>query len=461
MRNQNRKRKKRQQQKKQQQKEKRKVMDRIQDLIQFLDASPTSWHAISWIKDRLRSKGFVELKEQDQWTLEAGGRYFSCRQGASLCAFVLPQLPLEHIHIIATHTDSPGFKLKPKAEFQKENMTLFAVEVYGSPLLSSWLNRDLGVAGLVSFVNHRDELEEALLTIDNHPIVIPQLAIHLDRQVNDQGVQLNKQEHLNVLACLNDTKENAEDALLEKWIAEKVKFKTMLAHDLFLFPLERARLIGDDKEMIASYRIDSLNSAHAALLALCQEGFVEDHQLRVAIFSHHEEVGSGSAHGASSPYLMHQLERIAIGMDLTREAFLRLLPRSLCLSVDLAHGMHPNHADKLESHHPVLLSKGVVVKFNAQQRYATDAYAAARLIALCQKENIEIQKFVSRNDVPCGTTLGPIHSQLTGVPTVDIGCPQLSMHSCREIASCQDHLQMCRLLDSFYKTTFFKTHQSL
>lgn len=413
----------------------------IQDLLHFLDDSPTSWHAVDALKQRLAQAGYQELQESSSWKVVSGGLYYVTRNGSALCAFQMPSGKPVKAHIIGSHTDSPSFKLKPNAEFVKEEMLMLGVEVYGSPLLSSWLNRDLGIAGKVYYLDKKGNKKDVLVCLDQYPVTIPQLAIHLDRNVND-GLTLNKQEHLSALASVNPAAPRIQDLLKKELHAE-----TLLASELFLYPLEKAALMGFEKDLIASYRLDNLESVHASLEALVSQQDIPQDTIRMAIFWDHEEVGSGSPQGAESTFLSHLLERI-VG---NREAYFQLLANSFCVSVDLAHALNPNYVDKHEPRHRPLLSKGIVIKSNAQQRYASNAHSIAVIVELCLKNNIPYQHFVARNDMPCGTTIGPITASKTGIATVDIGCPQLSMHSCREVVASEDHVSMIKLLSAFLK----------
>lgn len=428
----------------------KKLDPHIQDILTFLNASPTAWHAVDVVSQRLTHNGFEELKEGDVWKIKSGGQYFVTRNGSSICAFKVPLTQPNNIHVAASHTDSPALKLKPNAEYRVQNMVMIGVEVYGSPLLTSWLNRDLGIAGRIVYQDVSGKIKETLVRLDDHPVIIPQLAIHLDRLVNDQGVQINKQLHLAALAAV-DPKE-PQTGYLDEIIKEKVRgYQSLLGSDLFLYPLEPASLLGAYQQLIASYRIDSLLSVHAILTAFLQTKMNSSPSLKMMIFWDNEEVGSETAQGAGSPFFTQVLERLTLALGLSREDYLRLLSQSLCLSIDLAHALHPNHPEKHEPYHQPLLNRGIVIKTNAQQRYASNAQSSALIGDICKKNQIPFQHFVSRSDMPCGTTIGPIFANKTGIPTVDIGIPQLSMHSAREIASCQDHLDMQILLSGFYK----------
>jgi aspartyl aminopeptidase len=417
-----------------------------QDLLRFLDACPTSWHAVAEVKKKLQERGFVELKEEQKWDLQPGRRYFVTRNNSSVCAFVTPLHPPHKIRLIASHTDSPSFKLKPQPEIRNRNMILLGVEVYGAPLLSSWLNRDLGLAGRVIFYNQNGQLECKTVRLDESPLTIPQLAIHLDREVNEKGLQLKKQEHLNALAAFVDDSWDDSNDYLDTLLRKKLRCEKIVNFDLFLFPLEPASFLGYGEQMVAAYRIDNLASLHASLDALIENDEPLTDEIKMLVSWDNEEIGSGTAQGASSTFVPQAIERIALSFGLTREDYFRMLSQSLCVSVDLAHALNPNYGDKHDPNHPILAGKGVVLKTNAQYRYASDAFSSIALQVVAERNGMCLQKFVSRNDIPCGSTIGPIHATLCGMPTVDIGAAQLSMHSCRELMAVQDHIDLCNLL---------------
>lgn len=423
----------------------------ISDLIKFLDASPTAWHAVATARHRLQQAGFIELSEQNYWKIQPGQRYFVTRNGSSLCAFITPQHFPKRMRLLASHTDSPSLKLKPQPEIRKHCAILLGVEVYGSPLLNSWLNRDLGIAGRILYTDCHGHIKESLVRLDRYPVIIPQLAIHLDREVNDKGLLLNKQEHLNALAGLESSfKDNA--SFLESLLSEVIHFEQIIAHDLLLYPLEKTQLVGYRNSLLSAYRIDSLASVHAALTALMDHTHPLEDEIKMIIFWDNEEVGSHTSQGADSPFFNQILERILNGFEGTREDYFCLINRSMCISIDLAHALHPNYAEKHDPNHQPILGQGVVIKSNAQQRYATSARSSLPVKMAATIKQIPLQTFVSRNDIPCGTTIGPLQASLTGMPTIDIGCGQLSMHSCRELMACQDHIDMCHLLGALLQT---------
>lgn len=419
------------------------------DFISFLEKAPTSFHAVKVAAERLVNKGFIELKEQDAWKLELGQKYFVIRQCSSICAFEIPRNIPMAVRLLASHTDSPSFKLKPSPEIRRQNMLLFGVEVYGSPIISSWMNRDLGIAGRIIFKNRHDVLEQGLICLDQAPITIPHLAIHLDREVNEKGPQINKQEHLNALAALVDDSWPTSKSYLDYLIHQKIDYKELLGFDLFLYPLEKAAFIGYDRQMISGYRLDNLASLHASLEALVNGGDSLENEIRMMMSWDHEEIGSNTPQGASSAFLLQILERITLAMNLSREDYFRVLNNSICISIDMAHAVHPNYMEKHDANHQPLLGEGVILKSNAQKRYATDAFSSLPVRIISDNLGLPLQQFVSRNDIPCGTTVGPINAAMTGIPTVDLGCGQLSMHACRELMATKDYLHLCETLRQF------------
>lgn len=413
--------------------------------LSFLDQSVSPWHVVQECINKLEKAGFECLKEHDVWSLKAGNRYYVTRNRSSICAFIVPSSTPTQARIIAAHTDSPSLKLKPQPEIRKQNMILLGVEIYGAPILASWFNRDLGLAGRVVYYDSKQYLQEALVNLSHYPFVIPQLAIHLDREVNEKGPILNKQDHLNVLAAI-DQGEIGTKSYLQLLLKEEIDCQEWVNFDLFFYPLEKSRLVGYKEQFVSAPRLDNLASVHATLEALTQSIDPLENELKMVVFWDNEEIGSNTAQGAASPFLMQIIERILYQFDSSREAYFKLIPASICFSVDLAHAQHPNYMDKHDSQHPILLNKGVVLKTHASQRYASDARSSTTLQTAAKKLDVPIQKFVSRNDVSCGTTIGPIHASLTGMPTVDLGCSQLSMHSSRELMATEDHLYLCQLI---------------
>ncbi len=415
--------------------------------IRFLKKSPTAYHAVEEIENVLQEQGAQELLESDAWKLHKGKSYY-VKRGGSLIAFTMPSQRVRSLKIAAAHTDSPALKLKPQPEYEKEGMAMIASEIYGGPLLSSWLNRDLKIAGRVLFEDKKGAIKNSLVDLHQHPLTIPQLAIHLDRKVNEEGLLLNKQEHLNALWGLNPPKGGFLIKHLEKAIPS---LKKLLAHDLFLCPIEEPCKLGAQDEFIAAYRLDNLASVYPILEAF-KKGASKD-SLNVIAFWDHEEIGSETSSGAASPFFSHLIERVLLCATISRDEQLRILAGTNCLSVDLAHALHPNYPDKHDMRHKPRLEGGVLLKTSAQKRYATEAAGTKFLFEAAKKAKVEITSFAPRNDLPSGTTIGPIHASITGINTVDIGIAMLSMHSARELIARKDIDALEKLLTALFKTT--------
>jgi len=424
------------------------MTDVISDLLTFLDRSPTAYHAVHEIEKRLHKESFIELKESAAWSLHPGKKYYVVRHDSSICAFILPQSKKPaKIKLLASHTDSPGFKLKPHSQFRKGGCLLIETEVYGAPLLNSWLNRDLAIAGRIFFTDQFDKIQKQLIQSSACLSTIPQLAIHLDRDINEKGLLLNKQENLHAIAGLEADFPEPQ-SFLASILPNHISLQQVLGADLFFYPMEGSKLVGKNSQLLASYRLDSLASVHAALTALCNQSSPHDEDIKMILFTDHEEVGSQSTNGAASPFFQDIFKRIQSKLNLDQEEGLKIFSRSLCFSIDMAHTLHPNYIEKHDPQHHTLFGKGVIIKVNAQNRYATtgNSLAIARWIA--SKAAVPVQMFASKNDMPCGTTIGPILAAQTGIATVDLGCGQLSMHSCRELMACSDQLYMIKFLET-------------
>ena len=409
------------------------------DFLEFLKKSPTVYHAADEISRRLEKAGFTALEEKNKWNLSPGKGYFLVRDGSLVAAFHLPQNSFSSTILLASHIDSPCLKLKPKAESVHHGIGELNTELYGAPLLHTWLDRDLVIGGKITFVTKNHDIASKTILLTEHPVLIPNLALHLDRNIGEKGLMIHKQDHLKAIFSLQSQEKD-----LEKTLLAACECKNLLSFDLFLTPLEPPALLGFSKEFIASYRLDNLTSAYASCEALIRAKPRKD-VLQMAIFWDHEEIGSVSSRGADSVFASHLLERIALSFKMEREDLFRMLSQSLCLSGDLAHGFHPNFADKYDPHNAPFLGKGVVLKFNAAQKYATNSSTAAMVLKLAEKHNIPIQKFASRSDIPSGSTVGSMMAATTGIPTVDLGISSWGMHSIRETISVKDEENLCSL----------------
>jgi aspartyl aminopeptidase len=421
----------------------------VQDLLGFLRSSPTPYHAVDAATSRLATLGFRALDAREPWSDLGPGRYWVTAGDASVVAFVIPtSRAVKGFRIIGAHTDSPNLRLKPNPSYVKEGYAQLGVEVYGGALVNSWLDRDLSLAGRV-IVREGAELKTKLVRIDRPLCRIAQLAIHLDRDVGERGLQLNKQEHLAPILGLAGADAPDVAALCAKELG--VPEIAIAGLDLMLYDVVPPTLAGAQNELLFSARLDNQAMCHAALRALMEvTGRAADGEIIpvIALFDH-EEIGSNSAQGAASAFLPRVLERIALAGGRAQDDVHRLLSGSLCVSADMAHAVHPNYADRHEPRHKPTLNGGPVIKTNAQQRYATSAATAALFADLCRQADVPVQHYAHRTDLPCGSTIGPITATLLGIPTVDVGNPMLSMHSVRELCGAKDPDMMVRVLARF------------
>ena len=428
-----------------------KKQENIRDLLDFIDCSPTPFHAVNEIKNLLTQQGYSELKESEAWNLLSNGKYFVTRNDSSLIAFIVGTKTRDAsgFKIIGAHTDSPNLKLKPNSAYDKNGYLQLGVEVYGGVLLTTWTDRDLSLAGRV-IVKGKKQPQSKLIRFEDPLLRIPQLAIHLNRDVNEKGLILNKQNHLPPVFSLAGKKGPTKE-LLEKRVSQKIKCKPadILSLELSLYDTQPGSIGGANGEFIFSGRLDNLASCHAALQALTlSKG--KDPMTRVIAFYDHEEVGSDSAQGAGSPFLKDVLERLTLDSDNSREIFFRSMANSFFISADMAHAVHPNYSEKHDARHMPIINGGPVIKCNSNQRYATEGVSSAWFETLCKKAGTPVQKFVVRTDLGCGSTIGPITASNLGIRTVDVGNPMLSMHSIREMAGANDHLPLIKVFKEFF-----------
>ncbi|WP_134321948.1 M18 family aminopeptidase [Cumulibacter soli] len=409
----------------------------LDDLGDFVAASPSSYHAARAVADRLIAQGFVEVPESEPFGSAPGG-YVLVRDGA-VVAWRLPNGAdaATPYRIVGAHTDSPGLKVKPNPETGSNGWRQVAVEVYGGPLLNSWLDRDLGLAGrLVS----RDGSESLVAT--DAVMRVPQLAIHLDRQVND-GLTLNKQTHLQPVWGLN-----AGGILAHLAARAGLDEGSIVGHDLVAFDTQRGAVIGADGEFFACGRMDNLSSVHAALVAL--EQATNGREIPVLAAFDHEEVGSASRTGASGPVLEDVLRGINHALGGDGDDLRRACAGSWCVSADAGHAVHPNYPERHDPTHRPLLGEGPLLKVNANQRYTTDGQGTALWARACEAAGVKYQVFVSNNSMPCGSTIGPLSATRLGIRTVDVGIPLLSMHSVREMCGVADPVMLAGALREFF-----------
>lgn len=428
-------------------------------LCRYLDASPSPFHAVDEAARMLRAGGFTEIAETDP-TPTAPGRYV-VRRGGSLLAWSTAELPGADVgdgnglspatgfRVVGAHTDSPNLRVKPRPDWARAGWQMLGVEVYGGALTNSWLDRDLGLSGRVSV---RDSAAPGgwstrLFRTDEPLLRVSQLAIHLDRTVRSEGLLLNDQQHLAPHWGLGTSPRS-----FRAWLSELVEVPEddLLAFDAMAHDLTPARRTGDGGEFVASARLDNLATSYAAVRALLHA--VEQPAgglVPLIVLFDHEEVGSTSERGAQSTFLPAWLERIVLAAGGTRDDYWRALAASVIASGDMAHATHPNYAERHEPEHRILLNGGPVLKVNANLRYATDAQGAAAFALACEQAGVPMQSFVTRSDLPCGSTVGPMTSALSGATTVDVGAAMLSMHSTRELCGALDQAAYLAALAAF------------
>ncbi len=417
-----------------------------QGLIDFLKASPSPFHATQSMARRLLAAGYRQLDERDAWHLEPGGRYFVTRNDSSLIALRLGRTPLLEggLRLVGAHTDSPCLRVKPQPELQRQGFLQLGVEVYGGALLAPWFDRDLSLAGRVTF--RRDGRVESQLIDFRDPIaVIPSLAIHLNREAN-QGWTINPQNELPPLLAQLAGEERADfRALLSEQLSLEhgLVADAVLDYELSFYDTQPAALVGLNRDFIAGARLDNLLSCHAGLQALLA---AQGEQSCLLVCTDHEEVGSSSACGADGPFLEQVLARLIPN----EEERVRVTQRSLLVSADNAHGIHPNYAEKHDGNHGPKLNAGPVIKVNSNQRYATNSETAGFFRHLCLENEVPVQSFVVRSDLGCGSTIGPITASRLGIRTLDIGVPTFAMHSVRELAGSHDLGHLLKVLTAFY-----------
>lgn len=418
-----------------------------QGLLEFLQASPTPFHAVASIKQHLLAAGFVQLHEAERWQINSGNGYFVTRNDSSIVAFRAGTVSMAEsgLRLVGAHTDSPCLRVKPEPDVASNGYTQLGVEVYGGVLLNPWFDRDLSLAGRVFYRGAEGDLQSILIDVQKPIAVVPSLAIHLDREANSNRT-INAQTDITpVLAMASD-----EGFTLRGWLADYLVSQCgveagcqVLDYELSFYDCQAPSVVGLREEFIASARLDNLLSCYVGMQALLS---AESSQWSVLVCNDHEEVGSMSAVGAQGPMLLDVLRRVEPDSTSLAQA----MSRSLLISTDNAHGVHPNYVAKHEPNHRPLLNAGPVIKINANQRYATNAYTSSLFRLWCQQVDVAVQSFVVRNDMGCGSTIGPITAAELGVQTIDVGLPTFAMHSLRELAGRDDAYALYRVLQVFF-----------
>lgn len=408
-------------------------------LLGFLDASPTPFHATENMSLMLENAGFQELKEDEAWQLEKGQKYYVTRNGASIIAFTYPES--SHYTMIGSHTDSPTLKLKPHPVIKEHGVVKFGVEPYGGLLLNPWFDRDLSLAGKVAYLDTQDQIQETLINVQKPIAIIPSLAIHLDRKANEER-SINQQTDISPILSTNE--DFNMDEFLE-WQLSKNNIhdvKSLYASELSFYATQKASFVGLRDDFIAAPRLDNLLSCYVSLVSICS---VENNQPMLLIASDHEEVGSESTSGAAGSFLENTLKRMYPDYD----EYIKMIRTSILISTDNAHAVHPNYADKHDQNHSPLINKGAVIKINSNQRYASNTTTISKFMNIAQKAGEPYQQYVTRSDMGCGSTIGPITATRLGIETLDVGLPTYAMHSIRELAGSEDAYSLYKILLQF------------
>ncbi|MER0169270.1 MAG: M18 family aminopeptidase [Nitrosomonas sp.] len=425
-----------------------------QHLLDFIDQSPSPWHAVATVEAAIQKFQFVRLDETAKWSLQAGGRYYVVRDDSSIVLFVVGhKAPAESgFKIVGAHTDSPGFRIRPNAATVNDGLARLGVEIYGGPILATFADRDLSLAGRISYVDEQGNLTYKLVRFDRPLLRLPNLAIHMNRGVNEDGLKLHKQNELPLLFAQLTGGQLPKPYFLQ--LLEQtagVNVAQIRSWDLAVYDTQKGAFWGANEEFYADSQIDNLASCHAALQAILDDSVLDSAQSTlVCAFFDHEEIGSESHIGAGGSFLADVLQRIGIATSAEREDTARAMAQSFLISADMAHAYQPNFPAAYDADHRVFVNKGPVIKSNANRRYSSESVSIAHFIQWCEEAGVPHQRYSHRSDLPCGSTIGPIASAKLGIRSVDIGCPMWAMHSVRESAGVQDHEYMIKVLRRFF-----------
>lgn len=426
----------------------------IQNLLNFIDASPSPWHVINTTAALLKPFQFTRLDETTRWQLQPGGRYYVVRDDSSIILFVLGTKPLidTGFRLVGAHTDSPGLRVKPNPTNGKDGLLRLGVEIYGSPILATFTDRDLSLAGRICHKNAQNQITSQLIKFDSPLLRLPNLAIHMNRNVNEDGLKLHKQNELPLILSALSGQQLPTDCFLSLLQQQSgIDPARILSWELAVYDTQKGAIWGAQEEFYSNSQLDNLASCHAALQALLDDAVLDNENTLVCAFFDHEEIGSESKQGADGSFLPDVLQRIALGCcDL--QDFSRILAKSFLVSVDMAHAYHPNFPSAYDLDHKVMLNNGPVIKVNANNRYSSESISEALFIDWCNQANVPYQRYSHRCDLPCGSTIGPITSAKLGIRSVDVGTPMWAMHSIRESAGVIDHDYMTKVLKRFFLT---------
>ena len=421
-------------------------MNYNKDLLNFIDQSPSAFHAVVQTEEKLIADGFKKISEDEEWALKNNSSYYVTRDNNSIIAFKTPKNQLKKSIMIGAHTDSPCLRLKPNSVHSKNDYAMLSIEVYGGALWNSWFDQELSLAGLIVVHNKNTNNFTPKIVKVEKGFRIPRLAIHIDRGVNQEGFKINPQTQLAPVIGLDST------VKLEEILAHEIDIdEELYSFELYLSPQQPSCFGGLDEEFLYAPRLDNLAMVHAGITALMETSNTKNSLLVSANF-HNEEVGSDSYSGAGSNFLASTVERIFQSLGQSRDEFLRTMTKSLFISADMAHAVHPNYASQHDPLHHPKINQGPVIKYNANMRYATNAFTTAHFKKFCADANSPHQDFSSNNELGCGSTIGPMTSKSLGIPTIDVGNPMLSMHSIREMAGSLDHELMIGVIKKGFET---------
>lgn len=417
----------------------------VQGLFQFIEQSPSPFHAIETTKNMLKNAGFMELEESERWSVQKGNSYFVTRNDSAIIAFQIPHGEVKGFHMVASHSDSPSFKIKEQPELTVDQAyTKLNVEKYGGMIMSSWFDRPLSIAGRI-YVNTEKGLEKRMICFDKDMLVIPNLAIHMNREMNN-GVKYSAQVDMCPLMGTRADKKMFGNALAEQ---AGVVAEDILGQDLYLYTTQKGVVFGNDEDMIMAPRLDDLGCAYSSIQAITES--IPSEFINVCAVLDNEEVGSGTRQGADSDFLYSTMKRIIYALGGSEVDYMQAVAESFMISADNAHALHPNHPEKADITNRPVLNGGIVIKYSGNQKYTSDAFTGSMMKKLCMDAEVPYQVFYNHSDVLGGSTLGNISTSHVSVASVDIGLPQLAMHSAVETAGVKDVEYMIKVLKRFYE----------
>jgi aspartyl aminopeptidase len=425
----------------------------IQKLLNFIDTSPSPWHVVNSIEAILKPLHFIKLDETEKWHLQTGGRYYVVRDDSSIILFVVGSKPLleSGFKIVGAHTDSPGLRVKPNAINNKDGLLRLNVEIYGSPILATFTDRDLSLAGRICFKNDQNQIDHQLIKFDMPLLRLPNLAIHMNRTVNEDGLKLHKQNELPLILSTLSEQQLPPDYFLNLLHQQSgIDSERILSSDLAVYDTQKGVIWGAKQEFVTNSQLDNLASCHAALQAMLDDTVLNGENTLVCAFFDHEEIGSESKQGANGSFLPDVLQRISLATQTDLQDFPRILAKSFLISADMAHAYQPNFPAAYDHDHKVTVNKGPVIKVNANHRYSSESISDAKFMDWCNQADVPYQHYSHRCDLPCGSTIGPITSAKLGIRSVDVGNSMWAMHSIRESAGVLDHDYMIKVLQRFF-----------